>query len=452
MTFKSIDFFESPVMRSLEKIAVKNGLVKNDPLDKYAKAEKKFDLTPSKNLDENILKFCAALRKEGYDKLALEVEQNFVLYKQAESEYSKILNEAHPDGSHDLEGVLGDNEIEDLLAQHSKILNVVNKKPTGKTASSKDLINAVKIVLAEDQVLEYNMEEQKTILNKLKEGFAIKLEAMTSLISSLPQNTPDTTITAILSTSVNAVKNLIGLTNEFIKKIESANLYSSIESEANSLNFKITSSIELIKKQLSLWSDPNSNALTAINSDKRQPVSDFAKGQIPFVNLILSKNGRGTSLIWGAARMSKGEHEGAKFQENLYSYAEYTIPLSNLLKFLTSTQSTIDNIVKNMPEGSSSKDTLQTLFGEIVMSKNLLSAAIGSIKTEGSKQPAQGESMYLIHSSYVKNQLSNTRNLASYFSKSSTPQQVSAACESIKATLNNLISKYSKFNKPKDSE
>lgn len=176
MTFKSIDFFESPVMRSLEKIAVKNGLVKNDPLDKYAKAEKKFDLTPSKNLDENILKFCAALRKEGYDKLALEVEQNFVLYKQAESEYSKILNEAHPDGSHDLEGVLGDNEIEDLLAQHSKILNVVNKKPTGKTASSKDLINAVKIVLAQENKAEELRPKYALQQVKLATGPMMKAE------------------------------------------------------------------------------------------------------------------------------------------------------------------------------------------------------------------------------------------------------------------------------------
>ena len=48
-----------------------------------------------------------------------------------------VIHSAHPKGSHKLEGVAGDEAtFEDILDKHTKILNVVEKKPTGKLSTA----------------------------------------------------------------------------------------------------------------------------------------------------------------------------------------------------------------------------------------------------------------------------------------------------------------------------
>lgn len=180
MTFKHTKFEESPTMRSLEKLAHEKGLIKNDPLKKIADRKpitKKANLEPTGNLTENILRLCEGLKEIGLSKYAEELESTYISYKKAENFHKTskdkgedLVDEAHPKGSHKLEGVDGDATIETIIDQQAEDIKIINKKPTGKL-SSLEIINAVKISLADDgkvQVLDTNAQingRQKMLLS-----------------------------------------------------------------------------------------------------------------------------------------------------------------------------------------------------------------------------------------------------------------------------------------------
>lgn len=170
MTYKNTKFDESPVMRSLEKLAVKKGLVKPETISKTA--AKKSSLEPGENLEENILKLCSALRSSGHERHADEVENKFFNLKRAQASYSvhtmtgeDEINTAHPEGSHQMKNVDGDAMVETVIDIQKAIQNMIAKKPTGKQAHRKladlikeagklekmDAVNAVKVLLAQSQ-------------------------------------------------------------------------------------------------------------------------------------------------------------------------------------------------------------------------------------------------------------------------------------------------------------
>lgn len=155
MTFKHTKFEDSPTMRSLIKVAAEKGWVKSEPIEKTASVQE--DVSPTENLTENIIKLCAGLRKSGMNKVADELETKFVAYKQANTMYDvhnekgeDLVDAAHPKGGHKMENVEGDALVETILEKHLKMLDVVNKKPSGKLASHQDILNAVKVVLGEE--------------------------------------------------------------------------------------------------------------------------------------------------------------------------------------------------------------------------------------------------------------------------------------------------------------
>jgi hypothetical protein len=155
MTYKNVKFEESLVMRSLEALAVKKGLISNDPVVKQASKVEPL----VKDLNQKIMKLCSGLRQEGLTSYANELESKFLLLKKAEN----ILDEAHPDGSVDLKDMEGDATIEDLKDQKKKIEDIIKKTPKGKFAN--DIINLVKIVLADESrddlenVIETNLKK-----------------------------------------------------------------------------------------------------------------------------------------------------------------------------------------------------------------------------------------------------------------------------------------------------
>src|SRR5271166_3224783 len=115
MTFKHAKFADSPIMRSLEKVAQEKGLIKPAELKKEASIKKKADITPTDNLMGNIFRLCAGLREQGLVKEATEIEMNYLQFKQAQTLYETSKEEgedqvhaAHPDGSHKLENVDSD--------------------------------------------------------------------------------------------------------------------------------------------------------------------------------------------------------------------------------------------------------------------------------------------------------------------------------------------------------
>lgn len=153
MTFKHGKFEDSATMRSLIKVAEQKGWVTSEPLKKTA--SESIDLSPTSSLTENVLKLCAGLRQSGMHKYADEVEKNFFNYKRASDIYDvsgeegkDLVDAAHPDGSHKMEGMEGDAVIETILDQHLKDKEMVEKKPSGKLADAASILRAVKVVLA----------------------------------------------------------------------------------------------------------------------------------------------------------------------------------------------------------------------------------------------------------------------------------------------------------------
>jgi len=155
MTFKHSKFDDSPIMRSFEKTAINKGLIKKEEIVKSA--SKEVDLKASGYLDQDIIKVCNFLRSSGQIKNAEEIENKFIKYKKAQYDVSKetgedVIDQAHPKGSHDLVGVLGDAKVETILDTHLALVKMVDKKPTGKLSynNSNDIIKAARVILAQE--------------------------------------------------------------------------------------------------------------------------------------------------------------------------------------------------------------------------------------------------------------------------------------------------------------
>lgn len=184
MTFKHLKFAESSTMQAFEKLAKSKGLVKPEEAPKKS-AAKVLDLNPSENLLDNILKLASGLRSQGFHKHADDLESKFLQFKQADSLYETsketgddLVDQAHPKGSHKIEGVEGDAVVETISDAKRKIEEIVNKKPTGKLASKKlatnfDILNAVKLVVAQDieddarQLFISTINEGVTLVNQI---------------------------------------------------------------------------------------------------------------------------------------------------------------------------------------------------------------------------------------------------------------------------------------------
>lgn len=184
MTFKHLKFAESSTMQAFEKLAKSKGLVKPEEAPKKAEA-KVLDLNPSGNLLDNILKLASGLRSQGFHKHADDLETKYLQFKQADSLYETsketgddLIDQAHPKGSHKLEGVEGDAVVETISDAKKKIEEIVNKKPTGKLAAKKlatanEILNAVKLVVAQDaeddarQLFIATINEAVTVVNQI---------------------------------------------------------------------------------------------------------------------------------------------------------------------------------------------------------------------------------------------------------------------------------------------
>lgn len=241
MTFKHTNFEDSVTMRSLEKLARDQGLVKDQPMTKAAASE--LDLSPSESLTENVLKLCAGLRGAGFDKYAVELEEKFLNYKQAQTLYEvnketgdDLVHAAHPKGSHKLENVDSDEAvIEDILDQHMKHVKMVEKVPTGKLSSAHSILKAVKVALGQEMTEEQliPLRAQKAI-DQLKSVLPILDDARLKILNKM--NT--TTLAGSFESNYKDIKSVVdGLVPESltVKNIDS--VIGSLNSLQTSINF-----------------------------------------------------------------------------------------------------------------------------------------------------------------------------------------------------------------------
>lgn len=135
MTFKHIKFNESPIMRSLEKVAIDKGTFEPDsPIVKEASGES-FD--PSNDLFGDMVRLANGLRKKGFVSEAEKLEDKIFAHKMAKKDDGeKMMDDAHPEG--DVEVAPSKGGYGKMLTHpetQRQLLDIVNKKPTGKYAS-----------------------------------------------------------------------------------------------------------------------------------------------------------------------------------------------------------------------------------------------------------------------------------------------------------------------------
>jgi len=272
MTFKHINFEDSPTMRSLARLAQEKGLLQSSNL-KVTEAQP--DYTVSDNLIENILKLCSGLRTLGQNKYANELEEKYMVYKKAaanlyETSSEKgedLVDEAHPKGSHKLENVDGDAIVETVIDQHLKMLNVVNKKPNGKLASNTDILNAVKKVIAQDNGVDANIK-------KIKDSAAAILEKYKSINwferprTDAPQNLFDLSVF---------------LSKENVNKLSLQKIALAVESVKRDLKAPLNITLlggtdedtwNYINLYLDIIREANHNLLNSLTATKAEPVID----------------------------------------------------------------------------------------------------------------------------------------------------------------------------------
>jgi hypothetical protein len=135
--------YQSELYREYERKAFKNGMIDKEKLILNSVAEKisikkqgsvKIDLKPSGSLENDILRLADGLRKKGYDENAECIEQNFMMFKKAESEFYNLNLESPEDflnASHDAldQGDLHFHTIQEISKQ---INQVSQKNPKGK--------------------------------------------------------------------------------------------------------------------------------------------------------------------------------------------------------------------------------------------------------------------------------------------------------------------------------
>lgn len=153
MTLKHIDFYDSPVMRELARQALKDGTVTPDVSSIVkAAALKKNAFAPTGNLLNDMTNLAVGLRRIGLVSKAEVLESKILAHKVSIAAFDKLLTESHPEG--DVEVAESDDDygvIETLESMHDKVLEVVNKKPTGKQAMVQDILGLAGDILKKAQ-------------------------------------------------------------------------------------------------------------------------------------------------------------------------------------------------------------------------------------------------------------------------------------------------------------
>ena len=149
---------------------------------------KLFSEAEDTSLTATLLKLCNKLRAEGFAKYADSLEDKFVNYKaagvhlyQAHKETGEDLVErAHPDGDNKIVSEVSNNngDVETIVSKHKKIVDVVNKQPTGKLAK---YVEQCKIAIGA------SVDEIKIVANRIKKN----IDKLSNLISGGSGMFPD---------------------------------------------------------------------------------------------------------------------------------------------------------------------------------------------------------------------------------------------------------------------
>jgi hypothetical protein len=189
MTLKHINFDNSEVMRELERLDAKKN---PGHVWKPKSLEKKASIKHTGDLFHDMIMLVASLREAGKISEANRLQEKISLYKKAENVHlyraidedgEDLLEFAHPEGDVEVApSANGYGKVETLLGQHKKIVDMIQKSPTGKQASAKDTLLAK---VAKDLGLEKRGQEAGAI-KKLNDA----AEMLSAVITRIGKNNP----------------------------------------------------------------------------------------------------------------------------------------------------------------------------------------------------------------------------------------------------------------------
>lgn len=262
------------------------------------------------SLDENILKLCVGLRDKGLTSQAEALEQKFTTYKAANSarmaklaanthlyrahdeDGEDLVNAAHPDGDVNMgDGEHGD--VETIVSKHKKIVDVIQKTPTGKLGS---YVDQCKIALGVKKKIAQDVSDEK-LKEILTEGltYASNIIQEVAQISAKSEKTEGDGI--VKQTTLDDINNDL---KDAFKIVNAGNLnYNKI--------MEITKIVDGIPDDLmsdgSSWISDKGNHYLAFDEDG-QKLFDRVKEQIAIAK----------SRCNAAFQLLKGHVDGAKFQ------------------------------------------------------------------------------------------------------------------------------------------
>lgn len=192
--------------------------------DSKVALEQEIKLESEVSFDESILKLCSGLRAKGFDKNADALEEKFLAFKAAANTHlyrahdedgEDVIHFAHPDGdAHTNDGDLGD--VETITSKHKKIVDVVQKAPTGKLAV---YVKQCKVVLAQQAGI-----SAQDLINGLRGG-AAKLSTYSNFIGQMlnePELANNEQLASTFETTKDAISSLVVWVSEMFKMAEGA--------------------------------------------------------------------------------------------------------------------------------------------------------------------------------------------------------------------------------------
>lgn len=186
-TFKPANLQNSPTLRALARQALADGFI--SPAEKTLITKQASTVEKPQNLTEKILALTDALRSQGLNSYASVIEKQFLamrktaanlhIYNVHNEEGKDLVEFAHPKGGTLLDKSWGDlGVIETIQEQQDAAKEMIAKKPTGKYAS-KNAINALRILLAQEAPPETNYDA------KIKQIVAEGVSYATAIVNDI---------------------------------------------------------------------------------------------------------------------------------------------------------------------------------------------------------------------------------------------------------------------------
>jgi hypothetical protein len=289
MTLKHISYSDSIVMKELEKVAKKNNLVKDEPIQKKASIK----LGSSEDLFLDIITLSSALREKGFVKQAEKLEEKAMFYKQAEKDVqenkyewweetgSSLVDYSHLcDDFEEVPSSKGYGYVENVNEIHKLLEQSLARQPKGKQGSEDNKGIIVKAINALAQEVSYKPKANPSKLVVSKEN----LDEVSKIASATKNDDLSNLINKI--NSYKDLLNQINKNNSFYHGIVRAvkpetkitgNLAVLPETDATIANYynKVVSDIN---NSIALWNkDEDRKGIDGLYNDFMKATDDVVK-------------------------------------------------------------------------------------------------------------------------------------------------------------------------------